>query len=98
MRRGTLEFCILLLIRKKEKMYVSDLLKELKSIDLIVVDGTAYPLLNRLKDEGLLTYIWEESKAGPPRKYFSITQKGIELSEQLATHWKNLEKSINSLL
>lgn len=98
MRKGILEFCILLLIAQSKKMYGSDILKELKKIELIVVEGTLYPLLNRLKRDGLLHYTWEESKNGPPRKYYEVTPKGIETIDNLVISWKTLSKSIHSLL
>src|SRR5690606_29452909 len=77
MRRGMLEFVILLII-SREKVYASDILKELKSADLLVVEGTLYPLLSRLRTEKLLEYTWEESKSGPPRKYYTLTDLGKE--------------------
>lgn len=97
MRKGMLEFCTLLII-EKDTAYVSDILKELKRADLIVVEGTLYPLLSRLKSEGLLEYSWQESKAGPPRKYYSLTEKGKKTLAQLKTVWKTLTTSINSLI
>ena len=97
MRRGILEFCILLTVAKQTK-YASDILKELQRADLIVVEGTIYPLLTRLKNSGLLTYRWEESKSGPPRKYYSVTEKGQQTLKELASSWKALDKSINALL
>jgi len=97
MRKGILEFCILLII-SKEEVYPSDILKELKEFDLIVVEGTLYPLLSRLKDGGLLEYRWEESKAGPPRKYYKLTEIGRNSLKQLEKNWKELSKSINSLI
>jgi PadR family transcriptional regulator PadR len=97
MRKGMLEFCTLLII-SRGKAYASDILKELKDADLIVVEGTLYPLLNRLKTEGLLDYDWEESSSGPPRKYYSLTTKGKEKLTQLKATWKSLVASITSLL
>ena len=97
MRRGMLEYCILLII-SKEKIYATDILKKLKSADLIVVEGTIYPLLNRLRTESLLEYVWEESKSGPPRKYYSLTSKGVSTLSQLKTTWKSLNESIESLM
>ena len=98
MRKGTLEFCILLVIAKHEKIYAYDILKELKADDLIVVEGTLYPLLNRLKREGLLDYVWEESKSGPPRKYYLVTDKGQVAIKNLIETWSSLSKTINSLM
>ncbi|HEY0980057.1 MAG TPA: PadR family transcriptional regulator [Candidatus Paceibacterota bacterium] len=97
MRKGMLEFCTLLII-EKDTAYVSDILKELKIADLIVVEGTLYPLLSRLKSEGLLEYSWQESKSGPPRKYYSLTDAGKKTLAQLKTVWKTLTTSINSLI
>lgn len=97
MRRGVLEFCILLIINK-EPVYVSDILKELQKADLLVVEGTVYPLLNRLRSEGLLAYSWKESKSGPPRKYYSLTHTGAQYLEKLTDIWSNLTESITSLI
>jgi PadR family transcriptional regulator PadR len=98
MRKGILEFCILLVIAKGKKLYASDILEQLKKTELIVVEGTLYPLLNRLKREGLLDYSWVESKSGPPRKYYIVTQNGTETIKELTKTWKALAKSINSLM
>lgn len=97
MRKGVLEFCVLLII-SKEQIYPSDILKELKDFDLLVVEGTLYPLLSRLKDEKLLDYTWVESKAGPPRKYYRLTEKGGDSLKQLTKSWTHLSESINSLI
>jgi len=97
MRKGILEFCILLVI-SKGKIYASDILKKLEKTDLIVVEGTLYPLLSRLKNAGLLEYTWAESKSGPPRKYYKLTKKGKEAVKQLAITWNKFNKSINSLI
>ncbi len=97
MRKGILEFCILLVI-SRGKVYCSDILNELRDADLLVVEGTVYPLLTRLKNSGLLSYDWEESPSGPPRKYYSLTQKGKETLNQLTKTWSALDKSINSLV
>ncbi len=96
MRKGSLEFCILLIISKGE-VYASDILKELKAADLIVVEGTLYPLLSRLKGLELLHYIWKESEEGPPRKYYTLTAKGEKNLEQLKDTWLKLKNSINKL-
>jgi len=96
MRKGFLEYCILLVISKK-KIYSSDILKELKKSDLIVVEGTIYPLLSRLKNSGLLDYSWEESKSGPPRKYYTITESGREALKNLNSTWEKLAKAVNSI-
>jgi PadR family transcriptional regulator, regulatory protein PadR len=97
MRRGMLEYCILLII-SRGKIYASDILKELKAADLIVVEGTLYPLLSRLRSEKLLDYEWEESRSGPPRKYYTLTAKGKENLAELRTTWKSLSSSINTLM
>jgi len=97
MRKGILEFCILLII-SQEKIYTSNILKELEKADLIVVEGTIYPLLARLKNSGLLYYNWKESKNGPPRKYYSLTEKGEKILRRLMKTWKSLDGSINSLI
>lgn len=96
MRRGTLEYCILLII-SRGKIYASDILKELKDANLLVVEGTLYPLLNRLRREELLDYTWEESKSGPPRKYYVLTASGKEYLGQLKHTWKSLVESIHAL-
>jgi PadR family transcriptional regulator, regulatory protein PadR len=97
MRKGVLEFCILLTIGKGEA-YASEILAELKKADLIVVEGTLYPLLSRLRSEGLLSYVWEESKSGPPRKYYTLTEKGKKNLGELKKVWSELSSSINSLM
>ncbi len=96
MRKGLLEFCILTVIAA-ERMYSSDILKKLKHADLLVVEGTLYPLLSRLKSQGLLTYDWEESKSGPPRKYYELTALGRDTHRELTKTWKELTVSINAL-
>lgn len=96
MRRGLLEFCTLLALSEGE-MYSSDILEKLKVSGLIVVEGTLYPLLSRMRSEGLLEYSWAESSAGPPRKYYVLTHRGRETLEHLKLTWKALIKSIGSL-
>ena len=97
MRKGTLEFCTLLVI-SGEPVYASDILKQLKKADLIVVEGTLYPLLTRLKNAKLLTYEWQESKSGPPRKYYSLTSEGKKTLKTLQGSWQKLSKSLDSLI
>lgn len=97
MRKGILEYCFLLVISRGD-VYANEILKELKSADLIVVEGTIYPLLTRMKKAGLLEYTWEESPSGPPRKYYSLTDKGKGTLEQLTATWQVLNRSINSLI
>ncbi len=94
MRKGVLEYCILSVIKKGDS-YVSDLIDELKKGNLLVVEGTLYPLLTRLKNADFLTYRWEESTSGPPRKYYAITEKGGSFLEELALTWQDLEHSVN---
>lgn len=94
MRKGVLELCVLGIL-SRETMYPSDIIKNLKENDLIVVEGTMYPLLNRLKKDGYLTYNWVESKSGPPRKYYEITRKGEELREELNKSWTALSQTVN---
>ncbi|MFA5211017.1 MAG: PadR family transcriptional regulator [Patescibacteria group bacterium] len=96
MRKGILEFCILLVI-SKEKIYASDILKKLKEANLIAVEGTVYPILSRLKNSGLVEYTWEESKFGPPRKYYIITVKGLEILREQKNNWEDLVNTVNSL-
>jgi PadR family transcriptional regulator PadR len=96
MRKGFLEYCILLVI-SRGKMYASNIIKELKKADLIVVEGTIYPLLSRLKNSGLLSYTWEESKSGPPRKYYILTEAGEDSIKRLNETWQSLNKTIKEL-
>ena len=93
MRKGVLEYCILSILKNGEA-YPSDILLKLKKSNLIVVEGTLYPLLTRLKNAGLLTYRWEESKSGPPRKYYSETAEGIVFLSELEVTWKDLVKAV----
>ena len=93
MRKGILEYCILLLL-KKEQAYTSDIIQKLQEAKLIVVEGTLYPLLTRLKNSGLLSYQWVESTQGPPRKYYQLTEKGEEFLGELETSWEELTNTI----
>ena len=93
MRKGILEYCILSIISRNDA-YASSIIAELKAAEMIVVEGTLYPLLTRQKNQGLLSYRWEESPPGPPRKYYSITQKGRECLEQLDIAWSELISQI----
>ncbi len=97
MRKGVLEMCILAIIEEDE-VYPSDIIGRLKANDLIVVEGTLYPLLTRLKNDGLLDYSWRESNAGPPRKYFKITDLGKQFLEALTTSWQKLVQSVDQTL
>ncbi len=96
MRKGVLELCILAIISEKEA-YPSDILEKLKSSELIVVEGTLYPLLTRLKDAGLLEYRWVESLQGPPRKYYQLTEIGRNSLQELHKGWLELVKSVEKL-
>jgi PadR family transcriptional regulator PadR len=97
MRKGVLELCILAII-KEEEVYASDILDRLKEARLIVVEGTLYPLLTRLKNEGFLSYRWEESRSGPPRKYYELTENGEKLLEDLSLSWKDLVNAVDRLV
>ncbi len=97
MRKGILEFCILSILKDKEA-YPSEIIEKLKSAKLIVVEGTLYPLLTRLKNEELLTYRWEESNAGPPRKYYSLTKIGKAFLEELDATWDELQMAVNKIV
>jgi PadR family transcriptional regulator len=97
MKKGVLELCILSIISEKDA-YASDILLKLKASKLIVVEGTLYPLLTRLKNEGLTTYRWEESKSGPPRKYYQITEIGQSVLKELNKGWDELVQSVNDII
>jgi PadR family transcriptional regulator, regulatory protein PadR len=97
MRKGILEFCVLLTISKDE-LYASDILNRLKEFNLIVVEGTLYPILSRLKESELVSYTWSESSEGPPRKYYKLTAKGEKSVELLTETYQSLHKSINHLI
>ena len=96
MRKGFLEYCILLIINKKAT-YAPDIIKELKEANLIVVEGTLYPLLTRLKNDNLLSYQWVESNQGPPRKYYEITELGKEFLLELEKSWEEIKNTINTI-
>jgi PadR family transcriptional regulator PadR len=96
MRKGILEFCTLLII-SRGRIYASEILMRLKGADLLVVEGTLYPLLSRLRTAGLLDHTWEESASGPPRKYYTLTDKGQEFLKTLKDTWSELAGSIKSL-
>lgn len=93
MRKGLLEFCILHIISRGE-VYASDMIDELTAAKMIVVEGTLYPLLNRLKKSGLVSYQWKESETGPPRKYYTITEVGKDFLVTLDQTWEDLIQSI----
>ena len=96
MRKGVLEYCILCILNKKEA-YASSMIDELKAANMIVVEGTLYPLLIRQKNQGLLSYRWEESTQGPPRKYYVITDKGREQLAGMDAAWNELVETIETL-
>jgi len=95
MRKGILEYCVLLIISKGE-IYASDIIAELKKAKLLVVEGTLYPLLTRLKNNGLLSYNWVESTSGPPRKYYLLTAEGKEILNKLDITWMELSYAIET--
>ena len=96
MRKGMLEYCILLLLHR-EAAYASDIIQKLKEARLIVVEGTLYPLLTRLKNDNLLSYEWVESTQGPPRKYYSLTSDGELFLQGLEEAWMELANTVNHL-
>ena len=96
MRKGVLEFCVLKILSTKDK-YSFEIIETLKKSKMLVVEGTLYPLLTRLKNGGLLEYRWEESTSGPPRKYYSITKVGGKFLEELHSSWSDLNKSVTAL-
>ena len=96
MRKGILEYCILCVLSDGDA-YASDVIERLKRAQMIVVEGTLYPLLTRQKNAGLLAYRWEESTQGPPRKYYSITEAGSRFLNDLDTSWQELVDSVNQL-
>ncbi|MGA1030330.1 MAG: PadR family transcriptional regulator [Flavobacteriaceae bacterium] len=96
MRKGVLEFCILSLLKQKD-LYSSEILLALKQSKMLVVEGTLYPLLNRLKNANFLTYRWEESTGGPPRKYYTITAEGKVFLAALKGAWTELNQSVNNI-
>ena len=97
MRKGILEFCILHIISRGE-VYASDMLEELTSAKIMVVEGTLYPLLTRLRKSGLIEYKWVESNAGPPRKYYTITSAGKRVLGNLETTWNELVNSTTQII
>lgn len=96
MRKGILEYCILLIV-KKEPAYSSDIIQKLQEAKLIVVEGTLYPLLSRLKNSELLCYRWVESTQGPPRKYYQLTEKGEQFLKELESSWEELTNTITHI-
>jgi PadR family transcriptional regulator, regulatory protein PadR len=96
MRKGILEYCILSVL-SRNSCYASDIIKELKEAEVIVVEGTLYPLLTRQKNAGLLSYRWEESQQGPPRKYYELTDEGRKYLVDLDKSWQELVESVNQI-
>jgi PadR family transcriptional regulator PadR len=96
MRKGILEYCILSILSKGEA-YPSEILESLENAKLLVVEGTLYPLLTRLKNMELLSYRWEESTSGPPRKYYQITPQGQEFLNELDKTWNELQQAVQKL-
>lgn len=96
MRKGVLEYCILSVLQH-EDAYASDIINKLKKAKLIVVEGTLYPLLTRQKNAGLLSYRWEESTQGPPRKYYTLTEKGREFLRELDNSWLELTQAVEAI-
>jgi PadR family transcriptional regulator PadR len=96
MRKGILEYCILLILNR-EKAYANDIIQILQEARLIVVEGTLYPLLTRLKNMNLLNYEWVESTQGPPRKYYALTKEGEDFLSELGLAWSEIEETINHL-
>ena len=96
MRKGVLEFCILSIVRQGE-VYPSDLVEKMKAANLHILEGTLYPLLTRLKNAGVLTYRWVESSSGPPRKYFVMTDQGLEFYKELEATWQELANAVATL-
>jgi PadR family transcriptional regulator PadR len=97
MRKGVLELCILAIISERPA-YPSDIIERLKKADLLVVEGTLYPLLTRLKDAGYLSYTWQESRSGPPRKYYALTEAGHRFLAELVEGWRSLIGSVEACL
>ena len=96
MRKGMLEYCIMLLLHHQPS-YANDIIGRLKEAEMIVVEGTLYPLLNRLKKDGLLKYEWQESTQGPPRKYYALTEEGEEALVQLDSSWSEIATTVTIL-
>ena len=97
MRKGVLEYCILGILSNGDA-YASDIIEHLKNAELIVVEGTLYPLLTRLKNAGLLEYRWEESTSGPPRKYYSLSPQGKSFQLELKSTWDALQKAVEHII
>lgn len=96
MRKGILEYCILSILSRGDA-YTTDIIEEMKQSKLVVVEGTVYPLLTRLKNDGYLAYRWEESTSGPPRKYYKLTEEGVNFLDELDKSWQELVDAINNI-
>jgi PadR family transcriptional regulator PadR len=94
MKKGILEFCILSILSNGDH-YPSEIINKMKDAKLLVVEGTLYPLLMRLKNDGLLSYRWEESASGPPRKYYKLTPQGEQFLKELEVTWAELVEAVN---
>jgi PadR family transcriptional regulator, regulatory protein PadR len=97
MRKGVLELCVLSILSKRDE-YPTQIIEQLKSTQLMVVEGTLYPLLTRLKNVGLLSYRWEESASGPPRKYYRLTSEGETYLKNMQNSWLELVDSVNQII
>lgn len=97
MKKGLLELCVLGILRRQKEAYPSDIVTQLKNAKVVVLEGTLYPLLTRLKNAGILAYRWEESPSGPPRKYYSLTKDGHKFYAQLRSTWDELSMAVNHL-
>ena len=97
MRKGVLEFCILSILSDGEH-YPTEIIEKMKNAKLLIVEGTLYPLLTRLKNDGFLSYRWEESPSGPPRKYFTLTETGRTFLKELTDSWIELTTSVNDII
>lgn len=97
MRKGVLEFCVLSVIRQGEA-YPSDIIEKMKAANFQLLEGTLYPLLTRLKNAGMVNYRWVESNSGPPRKYFSLTDAGLEFYQELENTWKEMVNAVDSVI
>ena len=96
LRKGLLEFLVLQII-EAEKVYVADILKQLSATEFATQEGTLYPLLSRMRREGLLDYEWKESDAGPPRKYYELTAKGREQLRETQEYWSKINQTVRTL-
>ena len=97
MRKGVLEFCVLSVIRQGEA-YPSDIIEKMKAANFQLLEGTLYPLLTRLKNAGMVNYRWVESSGGPPRKYFSLTDMGLQFYQELESTWAEMVNAVNTVI